>query len=242
MFIILNGVDGSGKDTQFEKLLPLFESPVLLREPGGTPTAEVIRDVLLSKEYTILERLSLIQPFIYNNQATGDTKEYLQHAFSELKRNGLTAKAEVYLYAASRAQTNQTLVIPAMKEGKTVLGRRSIACSMSYQGFARQEEGIDMDFVWEANRDAIKGALPTLEIFLDLSPEVAAARLRGRTEKQDRLDAEGDDFHARTREGYMRFYRDYCPYPHVILDANGSVDDVHSKILATIEAFKEKTT
>jgi dTMP kinase len=47
MFISLEGIDGSGKTTQAKLLAKaLGDEVVLVREPGGTPTAERIRQVL----------------------------------------------------------------------------------------------------------------------------------------------------------------------------------------------------
>ena len=50
MFITLEGLDGSGKTTQFQPLLSWLEgrghSVLALREPGGTEIGERIRDVL----------------------------------------------------------------------------------------------------------------------------------------------------------------------------------------------------
>lgn len=51
MFITFEGVDGSGKSTQSQRLAQslqeLGHEVLLTREPGGTKTAEAIRDVLL---------------------------------------------------------------------------------------------------------------------------------------------------------------------------------------------------
>jgi dTMP kinase len=47
VFISLEGIDGSGKTTQAELLAEaLGEQTVLVREPGGTPAGERIRDLL----------------------------------------------------------------------------------------------------------------------------------------------------------------------------------------------------
>src|SRR3981081_4892415 len=50
-FITFEGLDGSGKSTQVEKLARSLRahglSVVITREPGGTVTGEKIRDVLL---------------------------------------------------------------------------------------------------------------------------------------------------------------------------------------------------
>jgi dTMP kinase len=51
MFISLEGIDGSGKSTQAKLLAQeLGGDTVLLREPGGTPVGERIRDVLKDPE------------------------------------------------------------------------------------------------------------------------------------------------------------------------------------------------
>ena len=47
MFISLEGIDGSGKTTQAKLLArELGEETVLVREPGGTPASEAIRNLL----------------------------------------------------------------------------------------------------------------------------------------------------------------------------------------------------
>lgn len=50
-FITLEGVEGAGKSTQLHRLLEWLRSrgiePLVTREPGGTPAAERIRDLLL---------------------------------------------------------------------------------------------------------------------------------------------------------------------------------------------------
>lgn len=53
MFITFEGTDGTGKTTQIERLKTYFEAQgkevVVTREPGGTPIAEKIREMLLDK-------------------------------------------------------------------------------------------------------------------------------------------------------------------------------------------------
>ena len=59
MFIVLEGPDGSGKSTQtallVESLRAAGKTVVQTREPGGTPAAEAIRNLVLSPEFTGLD-------------------------------------------------------------------------------------------------------------------------------------------------------------------------------------------
>lgn len=59
MFITFEGPEGSGKTSVskiiFEKLKSLGFDVVLTREPGGTPIAEAIRNVILDKNNTALD-------------------------------------------------------------------------------------------------------------------------------------------------------------------------------------------
>lgn len=59
MFITFEGPDGSGKSTVikavYERLINDGYSVILTREPGGTPIAEKIRDVILDNSNTTLD-------------------------------------------------------------------------------------------------------------------------------------------------------------------------------------------
>ena len=51
LFITLEGLDGSGKTTQLKRLAAWMQkrgsAPVITRQPGGTPTGDRIRELLL---------------------------------------------------------------------------------------------------------------------------------------------------------------------------------------------------
>lgn len=65
VFITLEGIDFSGKSTQAEmlaaRLTKAKREPLLLREPGGTPLSERIRNILLNRgEVKIAPRAELL--------------------------------------------------------------------------------------------------------------------------------------------------------------------------------------
>lgn len=72
-FITLEGTEGAGKSTALEAIKSWFDRAnidvVLTREPGGTPVAEKIRDLLLdNKNYDMLEDTELLLMFAARSQ------------------------------------------------------------------------------------------------------------------------------------------------------------------------------
>lgn len=60
LYIVIEGVDGSGKSTQFKKILSfLGNNTVGVREPGGTNMAEEVRKLILDKRVQRSPRTNL---------------------------------------------------------------------------------------------------------------------------------------------------------------------------------------
>ena len=62
MFVTIEGPEGSGKSSVTKEVVKLLEKDgeevVLTREPGGTPIAEQIREVILNKENTAMDSVT----------------------------------------------------------------------------------------------------------------------------------------------------------------------------------------
>lgn len=231
IYVVINGGEGAGKGVQKELLAKIVQDYVPVREPGGTPEAEIIREVLLNADYDDKKRIEELNRVLEMNIEVL-TKDYILKAIDIINEQGINGDAEAYLYAASRNESNTKIVKPAKEAGKVIIGDRSVACSMAYQGYAR---GIGMEKVWALNEKTIENAMPDLEIYLEISVEEANKRLANRPEKIDRLDKESEAFHEKVRQGYKEYYEKYCPYKVVFLNADDTKEQVHQKIVDTIK-------
>lgn len=121
--------------------------------------------------------------------------------------------AEAALYAASRAQHVEEVIRPALERDAIVLCDRYVDSSVAYQGVAR---GLGLERVLELNLAVVGGVMPDRTFLLLLDPSAAAGRLR---RHHDRLEREGDDFHARADAGYRQL-AELFPERIVVLDAS----------------------
>lgn len=173
-FITLEGPEGSGKTTQAKILVEQLTAQgievVVTREPGGTPTGELIRRILQHDE-------------------TGEA---------------ISAEAEVFLFAASRAQHVHHVIRPALAAGKWVICDRFIDSTTAYQGYGRD---IPVSRLQEINAFAIGDTRPDCTLLFDIDVQRAMQRLASRLEETggsaDRIEQESLAFHERVRAGYL---------------------------------------
>jgi dTMP kinase len=132
-------------------------------------------------------------------------------------------RSEMFLYMAARAQMVDQTIRPALAAGKTVVSDRYLLANVVYQGYGG---GLDVDALWEVGRMATADLLPDMTIVLDVSPETAARRL---ARQRDRMELQGDAFHARVREGFLAEAR-RRPDRIVVVSAEGPIDAVQAEI------------
>jgi dTMP kinase len=131
--------------------------------------------------------------------------------------------AETLLLAADRAEHVARVVRPSLEAGVDVVCDRYVPSSLVYQGLVR---GVGVDLVERVNAGF---PVPDLVAVLDVSDDVAVAR---RSEPSDRIEREGDAFHARVRNGYRRLARERG---WVVVDGDGSPDDVAARLSAVVD-------
>jgi len=137
--------------------------------------------------------------------------------------------AEALLFAAARAQLVADVVRPALESGRWVVADRFLDSSLAYQGTAR---GLGIDQVAQVNAPGIGDCLPDLTIILDLVPSSAIDRRAGRA-SVDRIEGEGEALQEAVAEGYREVARIH-PERIALISADGSLDEVHTRVLAAV--------
>ena len=142
-----------------------------------------------------------------------------------LEEGQVSPETELLLFLADRANHVETIIRPALAEGKIVLCDRHADSTIVYQGYAR---GLDLEFLRAGNRFATKGLLPDVTLLFDLDPVVGLGRLNiveenlfGADEKRrdvNRLDREPLEFHQKVRDGFLKIAQNE-PERFVILNA-----------------------
>jgi dTMP kinase len=139
----------------------------------------------------------------------------------------LDLRTETLLFAAARAQTVTSVIRPALADGKVVICDRYVDSSLAYQGWGR---GLGEQDVLTLNVWATQGLFPDLVILLHLEPERGLLRS---TEAPDRMELEGQDFHAKVADAYLKIAEEH-PERFVVIEADRSPAEVFVDVRAAI--------
>lgn len=199
-FISLEGGEGTGKSTQIKLLANALRDKgydvVVTREPGGTPEAEKIRELLVRRD-----------------------------------GGNWTPMAECLLFFTARHMHVETLIKPALAEGKIVISDRFTDSTRAYQSYGH---GIlPLEKIEEVRALSIGNFEPGLTFILDI-PVKTGLRRSG-----CRLDEEGSDedrfenldlsFHERLRQGYLQIAKDHAERCRVI-DADRTIEEIATEL------------
>ncbi len=190
----------------------------------GTEGVGKSTQVKLLCEY--LERENI--PYILTREPGGcDISEKIREIILDGRNVTMTDQTEALLYAASRTQHLEEVILPNLEKGKLVVCDRYVFSSIAYQGYGR---GI-LEFVEKANSHAINTRIPDLNIFLDLSPEEAFKR-KGGADKSDRLETSGDEFFERVYKGFKILAKreDFAT-----IDTRGNVEETFDLIIKALK-------
>ena len=168
VFITLEGPDGSGKSSLMPRLA------AVLRTRGC--------DVVTTREPGSTPLGEQVRRLVLDTEPKIDR----------------TGRADALLFAASRAQHVDEVILPALERGAVVLCDRYADSSLAYQGSG---SGVPMDELRAVQHFATGGLVPDLTILLDLPVEAGLSR---KADEVTRFEAYQDlAYHERVRAAFL---------------------------------------
>ncbi len=209
-FIVVDGGDGAGKDTQIARIKNFFCGPVdilFTREPGGTAIGKQLRKVLLSSENTAL---------------SPETELLL---FSAARAQFMKEIVIPALKAGRNVVTNR---FDSSTAAYQIYGRQRNYLHPLFTSINAL-----------ALTDAETGTIyrPDLYILLDVLPKTGIIRKRNIPEEELRFEREPMDFHERVRVGFRAFLEREHKERHAVIDANRDASAVWRDVKVCLAPF-----
>lgn len=208
-YIVIDGIDGGGKGSLLQKLTEVY-TPL----PSYSSYERHRADGVVGKH------------FIYTREPGGtDLGEKLR---AHILNDPMFAFSELCLLMAQRKELRGKIET-ALFSGLHVISDRSESASFAYQIRGRGLEHIE-DLFWEMNKHL--APFPSLYIFLDLDPRVAAKRMERREasgQDADKFEKENAVFFEKVRQGFVDFSKKVntpCHYVNAEQDKERVLEDV----------------
>jgi dTMP kinase len=205
-FITFEGLDGCGKSTQLEKLAAVLRAQhlpvVVTREPGGTPTGEKIRQLLLDTGTSALAPLAELA-LMFASRAQ-HIKEVIQPALSEgriVLCDRFTDSSEAY-QGGGRKLGNE----PVLALHRALCGDLQPDLTIL----------MDSDPVMSVERARRRN-------------KAIAPRNKPKEHDENRFEQESRAFFGRVRNAYLAI-AEREPERVVVVDARGTAEETHKRI------------
>ena len=222
LFIVFEGIDGSGKTSQANRLRGVMESMgyevVLTEEPQKKSTAPESQGE--SQGETQGESLG----------AWVRTQLLYQ---SEKKWDNLTM---VYMLLAARVDHIKNTILPAIEMGKVVICDRFSASTLAYQGYGA---GGDIEMIKKISAPIEAMIKPDHVFLIDIAPAAAMLRVEMGRDKKDTMEEKPIEFFEKVRLGFLDLANEHNSGIKVI-DGLQSEDAVATMIEKYIIAWLKK--
>lgn len=145
-------------------------------------------------------------------------------------------ETELLMLYAGRFQHVESVIKPALAQGRWVLCDRFNDATFAYQGAGRQ---ISLEKIHQLDEWTLGDFAPALTIILDAPVEVALKRIQ--THRQlDRFEKEKSEFFDRIRQAYLARAKRH-PERYQIVDASRDLEAVQQSIRELLSQFIKAT-
>ena len=157
--------------------------------------------------------------------------ETIRALLLDTEGEGWYPRAEALLFAAARSAHVERLIAPAIAAGKGVICDRFVDSSRAYQGGGG---GLSDSDILALHAIGSGGLLPHRTILIEVAPRVASQRICARDgDSADRIGGRGEAYHARVAQAF-RGLAEAEPSRFLCIDGNGSADETHAAIMASL--------
>jgi dTMP kinase len=223
LFISFEGIDGAGKSTHIDALVAAFKAEygngkvaknvIHTREPGGTPLAEKLRQLILNDAMDALTESFLV---------FAARRDHLNQVIEPALARGDVVLCDRFTDATFAYQGG---------------GRGFDLKTLSIlEHFTQQIQRLEPNLEGKNSgfEPAIQIRQPDLTIWFDLQPEIAAERLAG-ARVPDKFEAQPVEFFRQVAAGYQK-RMDEHPARFAKINANQSREAVWADVLQAVES------
>jgi dTMP kinase len=239
LLITLEGLDGSGKTTQIERLAVWLRKRNPKANAAGAPGPGSPRTGLRQWGGDLASETGESRNIVLTRQPGGTALgDRIRALVLDSRSAGLAPMAEMALMFADRAQAIAEVIQPALDAGKIVLCDRFTDSTEAYQGGGRQ---LGSAPVLELHRLLCANLQPDLTLLLLPSLESSLARARRRNQRvaaqsdldEGRFESEQDGFYRRVWQKYREIAARE-PARVVLIEGDLSIEEVHEAIVAAV--------
>ena len=142
---------------------------------------------------------------------------------------------EILLFSAARRDHLVKKIWPALEQGTTVISDRFADSTMAYQGYGYGINEASIQMVNDTYKMIAGDFEPDLTFILDIAPEVGINRSMARSgNDEQRFEHMDLTFHHNLRNGFLKI-ASQNPKRYAVIDASGSIDQVHQDIIKQFE-------
>jgi dTMP kinase len=208
-----------------------WDNPKFISFEGGEGSGKSTQSKKLY-EYLVLKSIKVI-----HTREVGGTKE-AEQIRNLLIHQHLYDISELMLVMAARYEHINNLIIPALREGYSVICDRFVDSTACYQtgGHLTIEDIFDLHNKLMRASDDHRVVMPDITFFMDLEPQVGIKRSL-QTGDVNKFEEKNMSFHQEVYERFKIIASMYRDRIRIINCKNKEIEDIHQEILSLINGL-----